>query len=118
MTDQINQILDRVQQLDAEATAGPWDATTSQATMNDRSEWRIGIASRPQVARSVMRSSDAILIAEYRTAAPAMAAALRAVLGYVEEVYQSRDHHHHPEYLAALGDIEGVITNALESNSD
>lgn len=48
------------------ATPGPWEASTSEATMNDRNEWRIcqeAPPSRPSHLRAVMSSADAHLIA-------------------------------------------------------
>lgn len=45
------------------ATQGPWTATTHEATMNDRSEYRFGATDRPQVFRAVVRYADAALIA-------------------------------------------------------
>ena len=62
------------------ATQGPWEARTSEATMNDRSEWRIGRPDMPQVARSVMQAADAAFIAVSRTAVPRLLAAVASVL--------------------------------------
>src|SRR5690625_3323391 len=47
------------------ATPGPWEATTSEVTMNDRSLWRIGDPHRPHVAQSVMRQADAEFFATF-----------------------------------------------------
>ena len=57
------------------ATPGPWEASTSEATMNDRNEWtfrRMGPPTVPMHFRAVMQSADARLIA----AAPAWLAEL------------------------------------------
>ena len=53
-----------------EATPGPWEAKTSEATMNDRSGWRIGHPRRPQAFFAVMRAADAQLIAAAVSALP------------------------------------------------
>ena len=41
-----------------QATQGPWEARSSEATMNDRSEWKVGKHNHPQVLRSVMRGEE------------------------------------------------------------
>ena len=59
----------------AKATPGAWEASTSEATMNDRNEWtfrRMGPRIVPMHFRAVMQSADASLIA----AAPAWLAEL------------------------------------------
>ena len=61
------------------ATQGPWTATTYEATMNDRSEYRFGATDRPQSFRAVMRYADADLISH----APAD---LRALLDENEQL--------------------------------
>ncbi len=58
------------------ATAGPWTATTSEATMNDRSQWRIGHTQRPLVLITRMSASDAYFIAAARSDIPALLAEL------------------------------------------
>lgn len=52
------------------ATPGPWEANTSEATMDDRSGWRIGHPRRPQAFSAVMRAADAQLIAAAVNALP------------------------------------------------
>lgn len=72
--------LDQGRTLTDQATEGPWEASSSEATMNDRSEWKIGKYNRPQVLRSVMRGADAAFIADARTRLPQALDALQAVL--------------------------------------
>ena len=79
MTD-IQVWLDQGKTLADQATEGPWEARSSEATMNDRAEWKIGKHNRPQALRSVMRGSDAAFIADARTRLPQALAALQAVL--------------------------------------
>lgn len=94
MTADPTRILDEIQARADAATEGPWEAATSEATMNDRSEYRIGLPSRPQVFRASMRSADAAFIAAARTDLPRLVAALRAVL----EVHRGA------QYLGEPGD--------------
>src|SRR5690625_4702816 len=67
------------------ATPGPWEATTSEVTMNDRSLWRIGDPHRPHVAQSVMRQADAEFFATFD---PQRVLELLARLAAVEELHQ------------------------------
>lgn len=69
--------------LDA-ATPGSWDATTSEATMNDRNLYRFGPQSKPCVFHAQMRRADADLIAH----APADLAYL---LGRIETLEGGRE---------------------------
>ena len=78
MTD-IQAWLDHGRTLADQATEGPWEARSSEATMNDRAEWKIGQYNRPQALRSVMRGADAVFIADARTRLPQALAALQAV---------------------------------------
>lgn len=55
--------LDRLRELTGAATPGPWEAYSSEVTMNDRSQWRIGDRNRPAIFFATMRASDAAYIA-------------------------------------------------------
>ena len=79
MTD-IQAWLDQGRTLTDQATEGPWEARSSEATMNDRAEWKIGKYNRPQALRSVMRGADAVFVADARTRLPQALDALQAVL--------------------------------------
>ena len=72
--------LDQSKALADRATQGPWEARSSEVTMNDRGEWKIGKHNHPQVLRSVMRGDDAVFIADARTRLPLALDALQAVL--------------------------------------
>lgn len=78
MTD-VQAWLDQGRTLTDQATEGPWEARSSEVTMNDRSEWKIGKYNRPQSLRSVMRGADAAFIADARTRLPAALDALQAI---------------------------------------
>ena len=78
MTD-IQDWIDKGRALTAEATEGPWEARSSEATMNDRSEWKIGKHNHPQVLRSVMRGDDAVFIADARVRLPQALDVIQAV---------------------------------------
>ena len=78
MTD-IQAWLDQGRTLTDQATEGPWEARSSEATMNDRAEWKIGKYNRPQALRSVMRGADAVFVADARTRLPQALAALQAI---------------------------------------
>ena len=75
----IQEWIDESRALASQATEGPWEARSSEATMNDRSEWKIGKHNHPQVLRSVMRGDDTVFIADARTRLPQALAALQAV---------------------------------------
>lgn len=66
--------LDAIRARAEAATAGPWEATTSEVTMNDSSGWRIGDRSKPMVLFARMRSSDAEFIAAARSDIPTLLA--------------------------------------------
>ena len=80
MTPDPSPLLDEIQARADAATEGPWEAATSEATMNDRSEYRFGVPSRPQAFRASMRFADAAFIAAARTDLPRLVAAVRAAL--------------------------------------
>ena len=84
MTD-IQAWIERGKTLADRATQGTWEARSSEVTMNDRSEWKIGKYSRPQVFRSVMRGDDAAFIADTRVRLPQALAVIQAVL----EIHQN-----------------------------
>ena len=82
--------LKQVLALDARATAGPWESDGDEVSQHwSRPEpWQViaskevdcGLYCYGGRARGIEKSEDAELIAYYRTAAPAMAKALQAVL--------------------------------------
>lgn len=55
----IDEIRERLDQI----TPGPWVAETSEATMNDQSQWRIGPERELPVVRARMSGADAEFIA-------------------------------------------------------
>lgn len=69
--------LQRVLDLDAQATEGPWDSTTEIGLVHEDTLWSPVGSTQADVPEA---TADAELIAYYRTAAPAMAKAIRAVL--------------------------------------
>lgn len=56
--------LELLRELAEAATPGPWETSTSEATMNDRSGYRFGPRNKPLVFRAdQMRAADAAYIA-------------------------------------------------------
>jgi hypothetical protein len=71
--------------LEEGATKGPWEPTTSQPTMNNRSGYRFGDPRRPAAFLAhQMRVEDAEFIGAARTAMPAL-------LGFVREVLEGHE---------------------------
>jgi len=78
------------QKLLDEATPGPWEAIASEATMDDRSLWRIGDTRKPRVCVGQMASANARLIA----AAPDLANAYieaKAEVELLKNAYAAAD---------------------------
>lgn len=57
--------LNHLREIAEYATPGPWENVSSERTMNDRSEWRIGDSHKPKVLSAVMRAADAEHIAAF-----------------------------------------------------
>lgn len=81
--------LSELRELAESATPGPWQATTNEATMNDRSQYRFGPTNRPAVFFGhQMRSADAAYV---EAASPAATLDLLDRIRAVEALHAS-DH--------------------------
>lgn len=101
------------------SSEGPWEASSSEATMNDQSQWRIGKHHALQVARSVMRGVDARLMA----AAPDLAETVawlygREADGYGKGVHRGRMSEYDQEAVAAHPQSGVVEVYAAQDRGD
>src|SRR5699024_520660 len=118
MPDQLTHLLDQIDQLDQQATKGPWHPEYS---VNTQSGWLDGRVYSEHDGESVtaeVGDNDAELIAVARTALPALAQAVRAVLDSCEEAvndvlkqYSPDDHDRGREGHAC--DILDLLQDAL-----
>lgn len=92
---------ERAERLLDRVTKGSWEATTSEATMNDRSLWRFGPPDKPNVFHAIMGRADAELVA----AAPILARA------YIDEARRR-------ERLDRLATELILLANRLEAERD
>lgn len=102
---------ENARELLAAATHGHWEASSSEVTMNDKSEWRIGPRNRPQVARSVMSRANAELITHLVNHAAEYIEAREAVarLREVHRPYLGVNGLSYCEECTVFADIEHVL---------
>lgn len=116
MTDQIRTLLARVKELDEKATGGTWEAY-SMPGFREQSPY-VAVAADDREYKLINLDGafyDGLLIAEYRSAAPALARALEAVLEVCAVWDHSTDTFDDEDRCTCHRcDIERAITRALE----